>query len=141
MLLLIETWSAACCWFPDRTNCAMLSPDSASCCSIQVSGKARAWPRPCRRRASSDTNGVVIGGCDRAMSAITRIKFFRVLAGHLRQLIRPGDGQIQVGPAGGNAHRDAAQILDQRQAQHDRDGPQLAQPERGDRLVRRYETG
>ncbi len=64
----------------------------------------------------------------------------RILAGNLRQLARPRDGHIPIQPAGGDAHRDAAQILDQRQTQHDGDGPQLAQPQRGDRLVRRDET-
>ncbi len=28
MLLLIETWSAACCWFSDCTNCSIVRPDS-----------------------------------------------------------------------------------------------------------------
>jgi hypothetical protein len=76
MLLLTETWSAACIWLPERTSCSMLRPDSARRCSIQVSGRASAGPCPCRRRASSDTNGEVIGGPERAMSAITRIRFF-----------------------------------------------------------------
>ena len=76
MLLLIETWSAACCWFSERTNCSMVSPDSDSRCSIQVSGNARAGPCPCNRRVSSATNELTIGGSDRAMSAITRIRLF-----------------------------------------------------------------
>ena len=65
---------------------------------------------------------------------------FRILACDLRQFVRPGDGQIPVNPAGGDAHRDAAQIFDQRQSQHDGDGPQLTKPEGGDGLVGRDET-
>ena len=74
MLLLMESWSAACCWLSACTSCSMVSPDSESRCSIQVNGKASAWFCPCNRRASSATNGPTIGGFERAMSAITRIK-------------------------------------------------------------------
>ena len=28
MLLLIETWSAACCWFSERTSCSVVGADS-----------------------------------------------------------------------------------------------------------------
>ena len=76
MLLLIETWSAACCWFSDRINCSIVRPDSESRCSIHVSGNARAELCPCNRRANSATNELTIGGFDRAMSAITRIRLF-----------------------------------------------------------------
>jgi len=76
MLLLMETWSAACCWFPDCTNCSIVRPDSDNSCSIQVSDNAKAGLCPCSRRVNSETNGVVIGGLDRAMSAITRIRLF-----------------------------------------------------------------
>ncbi len=140
MLLLMETWSAACCWLPDRTSCSMLRPDTASCCSIQVSGMARAGPCPCRRRVSSDTNGVVIGGSERAMSAMHQNQVLRILCGPSPvSLCAHADGHITVRSAGGDAHRHAAQILDQRQAQHDGDGPQLTQQERRDRLVGRDE--
>ncbi len=80
MVLLIDTWSAACCWFSSCTICSMVMLDSASRCSIQVSGKARAGPCPCRRRASSATNGLTMGGSERAMSAITRIRLFGSLS-------------------------------------------------------------
>ena len=76
MLLLMETWSEACCWFSDRTSCSIVDADSESRCSIQVSGNASAGPCPCRRRANSAINELTIGGFDRAMSAITRIRFF-----------------------------------------------------------------
>ncbi len=64
----------------------------------------------------------------------------RILLGGLRHLVRPGAGQVSLGPAGGDAHADAAQILDQCQPQHDGDRPQLTQPEGGDRLVGRHEA-
>jgi hypothetical protein len=41
-----------------------------------VSGSASAALCPCRRRASSATNELTIGGFERAMSAITRIRLF-----------------------------------------------------------------
>ena len=66
-------------------------------------------------------------------------QIFRVALGHRRHLVGPPIGQVAVGPAGRDADRDAAEILDQRQAQHDRDGPQFAQLEGGDRLVGRDE--
>ena len=74
MLLLTDTWSAACCWFSDCTNCSMVKPDSQSRCSIQVNGKASAGPRPFKRRASSATKALTMGGFECAMSAITRIR-------------------------------------------------------------------
>jgi hypothetical protein len=69
MLLLMETWSAACCWFSDCTTCSIVRPSSDSRCSIQVSGNASAGLLPCRRRANSATKDPTIGGSDRAMSA------------------------------------------------------------------------
>jgi hypothetical protein len=80
MVLLTETWSAAWRWFSSSTICSIVWLDSASRCSIHVSGKARAGPCPCRRRASSAMNGLTIGGLDRAMSAITRIRLFGSLS-------------------------------------------------------------
>ena len=73
---LMETWSVACRWFSDRTSSSIVNPDSESLCSIHVSGKANAGPCPCKRRANSAINELTIGGFDRAMSAITRIRFF-----------------------------------------------------------------
>src|SRR6476659_9143760 len=64
MLLLIDTWLAACCWIPDCTSCSIVVWDSESRCSIHVSGSASAGPCPCHRRESSETNDVLIGGFD-----------------------------------------------------------------------------
>ena len=77
MLLLIETWPDACFWLSDWTSCSIVRCDSESSCSIHVSGNANAALCPCKRRANSDTNSLVIGGFDRAMSAITKTRFFR----------------------------------------------------------------
>src|SRR3546814_3595115 len=63
ILLLIETWSAACCRFSICTICAMSCSWSASHCSIQVNGRASAAPCPCRRRTISATNALLGGGC------------------------------------------------------------------------------
>jgi hypothetical protein len=51
----------------------------------------------------------------------------------------PAGGALAVTPPGGDAGGDAAQVLDEREAQHDRDGPQLAERQRLDRLVGRDE--
>ena len=69
------------------------------------------------------------------MSAITRIRLFGSFSAISDHLVRPVVGLVAVEPVGGDAGGDAAQILDQRQAQHDRDGPQLAQLQGGHRLV------
>ena len=61
------------------------------------------------------------------MSAMTRMRLFGIPLGDLHHLVGPGIGQVALGPAGGNSHADAAQILDQREPQHDRDGPKLAE--------------
>ncbi len=64
----------------------------------------------------------------------------RVFLGDLRHLVRPVVGAVSVGPVGGDPGSNAAEILDQGQAQHDRDGPQFAQLQGGHRLVGGYET-
>jgi hypothetical protein len=51
-------------------------PASERRCSIQVSGSASAEPCPCSFLASSATNGLTIGGLERAMSAITRMRLW-----------------------------------------------------------------
>ncbi|MNQ85579.1 hypothetical protein D3C85_1007490 [compost metagenome] len=74
MLLLMDTWSAACCWFSATTICSMVRLDWASRCSNHVKGRASAGPWPWRRLASSATNEPSIGGFDRAMLAMTRMR-------------------------------------------------------------------
>ena len=64
----------------------------------------------------------------------------RVLLGDLRHLVRPIVGEVSVDPVGGDPGCNAPEILDQRQAQHDGDGPQFAQLQGGDRLVGCDET-
>ena len=80
MLLLTDTWSAACCWFSVCTICSMAKPLSASHCSTQVRVDASAALRPCRRRANSATNALVIGGVERAMSAMINTTLFGSLS-------------------------------------------------------------
>jgi hypothetical protein len=75
MLLLIETWSAACCWFSDCTNARWSGPlRQAAARSRSAAGPAPG--PPLQRRASSATKALTIGGFERAMSAITRIRLF-----------------------------------------------------------------
>ncbi len=75
---------------------------------------------PCRRSPGS-------GSSDRCSA--TSIIWSAQASARLRSM-RPA----------GDPHRDAAQVLDQRQAQHDRNRPQLAELERRDRLVGGDET-
>ena len=103
MLLLIETWSAACCWFSDCTSCSMVRPDSDSRCSIQVSGNASAGLCPCSRRASSATNGARHRRVGPRHVRDHQDQALRVVLGDLRHLVRPGVGQVPVDPAGGDA--------------------------------------
>ncbi len=60
----------------------------------------------------------------------------RVFLDDLHHPIGPLVGDIAVLAAGCDARGNAAQILDQRQTQHDRHAPQLAERERLNRLVR-----
>ena len=64
------------------------------------------------------------------MSATTRIRLFGSLLGDLAHAVGPVSADSRSMPPGGHARRDAPQVLDQRQAQHDRDRPQLAELER-----------
>ena len=64
----------------------------------------------------------------------------RVRLGSLRHLICPGLGQVSLATAGSDAHRDATEILDDGQPQHDGDRPQLAELESRDGLVGRNEA-
>ena len=117
------------------------SPTPTSRCSIQVSGKASAALCPCSRRASSATNELTIGGFERAMSAITRIRLLGSCSAISTIWSAHASARFAVDRAGRNAGADAAKILDERQAQHDGNGPQLPHLERRHRLVGRHEAG
>jgi hypothetical protein len=64
----------------------------------------------------------------------------RVLFGDLHHLFRPAGGEVPGDASGDDPCPDAPEILDQRQAQHDGDGPQFAQRQDGHHLVGRHET-
>ena len=64
-----------------------------------------------------------------------------VLFHGLDHLIGPGIGFVSMQTGGGHARGDAPQVLDQRQAKHDRNGPQLSERERRDGLVGRHDGG
>ncbi len=64
----------------------------------------------------------------------------RILRGGLGHLVRPEDGQVALGTAGGDQHADAPEILDDGQPQHDRDRPQLAKIEGCDGLIGCHEA-
>ena len=59
--------------------------------------------------------------------------------GHLQHAFGPQAGRVAVSPAGRNAHGNSTQALDQREAQHDRNGPQFAELERAFGLVSGHE--
>ncbi len=139
MLLLIATWFAACCCKPSIwIRCSIFWPDSDRRCSIQLSGSASAGLWPCSRRVISATN--------EPFSSAGRSAPCRPPPAPRCSVSPLGGGDHAVGPAHGLAAiapgvghdpgRDAAQVLDQRQPQHDRDRPQLAHVSQwGNRLV------
>ena len=105
MLLLIETWSAACCWFSACTSCSivrsrlrepLLDPG-------QRQRQGRAVPLQTARQFRHER--LAIGGFERAMSAMTRIRLFGSCSAI--SIIRSAQavGQIAIGPAGGNRAR------------------------------------
>ncbi len=64
----------------------------------------------------------------------------RIIRGDRQHLVGPGAGAGALGGGRGEARRYAPQILEQREAQHDRDRPELAELERRNRLVGRHEA-
>jgi hypothetical protein len=63
-----------------------------------------------------------------------------IASGDVHHLVGPGVGAAALLHVRGDQRRDAAQVLDQREAQHDRDGPELAHLERRHALVGRHEA-
>ena len=63
-----------------------------------------------------------------------------ILLGGRGHLVRPIVGVVAVDPVAGDARRNAAEILHQRQTEHDGQSPKFTQLQRGDRLVGRDET-
>ena len=129
MLLLIETWSAACCWFSGLHQLldgqAATRPAAARSRSAAAPAPA---PWPCSRRASSATNGLRHRRVRARHVGDHQDQALRVVLGGLASSGRPSASATSRSTrSGGDARADAAQVLDQRQAQHDRDGPQLAQ--------------
>ena len=59
---------------------------------------------------------------------------------HIQHALSPDAGRLSPVIVHGHARGDAAKVLDQRQSQHDRAGPQLAQQQRLNRLVGRDEA-
>ena len=100
MLLLIDTWLAACFWFSDCTICWIVQPDSESRCSIQVSGRASGWTLPLQAARQF--------GDKRALHRRVRARHvgddhdqvLRILLGGLDQLVRPGVGAIAADAVG-----------------------------------------
>ncbi len=64
----------------------------------------------------------------------------RILLDRRDHPARPFVRDVAIVAPGGDAQRDATDVLDQREAQHDRDGPQLAELEARHLLVRREES-
>ena len=64
----------------------------------------------------------------------------RILPRDIAQAAGPGHRDITLRATRRDAHRDATQVLDQREAQHYGQGPQLAEREHAHRLVRGHEA-
>ena len=140
MMLPIVTWSAA--WSGSLPAPAVRS--SAHPRPVAARPRSARGPAPdsgpAGARTNSDTNGCGIGGFERAMSAITRIRLLGSVSTAVDHLVGPAVGQIAVDAARRDAQRHPAQVLDQRKAQHDRDRPELAELQRRDALVRGQEA-
>ncbi len=63
-----------------------------------------------------------------------------ILLDHFDNAIGPRVGEVAIGAVGGNVRRDASQVFDQRETQHDRNGPQFTDRQRGDTLICRDES-
>jgi hypothetical protein len=68
-----------------------------------------------------------MGRSDFAMSATTMTRWDGIFLRHLLQTIHPQVRQIAILPGDGQPGGDALEIFNQPQAQHDGNGPQLAQ--------------
>jgi hypothetical protein len=107
MLLLIETWSAACCWFSECTNCSMVRPDSDKLLFNPGERQARAGPgpasgarvpqqtrspsagstAPCRRPPESGSSGLR-GDLRHLVGPIDRRGFDSILSAAIRAATR-----------------------------------------------------
>ena len=110
MLLLTETWAAACCWLSACTMSSMVAPMSPSHCSIHVNGIASADPWPCRRRANSATNELVAGGADRAKSATASTKLLGSLAATSVRVSAHASAQLRSDRSSLTRARDARRL-------------------------------
>jgi len=106
-----------------KTSCSIVRPDRRVAVD-HVSGKPKLDQTVQAARQLGD-KGTGIGGSERAMSAIPVSGSWDRSRG-MDHPIRPGIRPGSAPPSRGNAHPDAAEILDHTQAQHDRDRPQLA---------------
>ncbi len=68
-------------------------------------------------------------------------QLFRLRFGRREHAVCPGDGRVALPAPMGDTQADAAKILQQRQLQHDREGPQFAQLQGLDGLVGGNELG
>ena len=68
-------------------------------------------------------------------------QLFRIAFGRLEHAVGPGDGRIALLAPAGDAHRNAAQVFQQRQLQHDRECPEFAEHQGFERLVGGDELG
>ena len=140
MLLLTETWLAAWCWLSACTSLfdglarfgqALFDPGqrhrqrgAAALQAARELGHEGARHRRLGAHHVGDDQDQVGG---------------RLLR-HGQHLVGPARGAVTLFAAGGDAGGDAAQVLDQRQPQHDRDRPQLAEQQRLHALVGRHEA-
>ena len=140
MLLLIDTWSAACSWrlrlhqLLDRQPVlgeSLLDPGQRQCQRRALALQAARELRHERARHRRVRTRHVGDHQDQAL---------RILLRDLQHPVGPRIGQVAIDRRRRERDAHATQVLDQRQPQHDRDGPQLAQLERCHRLVGRDEA-
>jgi hypothetical protein len=140
MQLLTETWFAACCWASSCTICSIVWPDSPRRCSIH--GQRQRERRALALQAARELGDIGIGQRRRRARHVgdDRDQLARRLGRDLEHAVGPGAGGVAVDVRDRDPRGDPPQVLDQREPQHDRERPQLAEQQRLRGLVRRDEA-
>ena len=123
MLLPMETWSAAwlwlACWKMDST----VRPCSATRCSSQVMGKERAAALALHSAGEFRDEGDGQRGILADHFGQYQYDVGWGFGGRFQHAVNPEGGAFAIDAAFGDADSDAAEVFQQRQSQHDGDGP------------------
>lgn len=113
----------------------MLRPCSARRCSKPAHGEHQGRTLALQQAGELGDEGVGEVGAGLDHGGEDQHDAGRIDGGDGEHAPDPVGGPLAIAAPGGDPRGDAAQVLDQRQAQHDRHGPQLAERERARGLV------